>query len=369
MQTGDGLLARVRLVESRISPHQLTELARLAHRHGNGLVEITARGNLQIRGLTSASATPFATAVADLLPITTGLAVETSPLSGDDPHEIADARSVSLAIRKAAQTLEHRLGPKVSVVVDGGGQISLAALKADIRLLALSPDRWSVTLGSSKPQIMDSHAAISATLALLGALAAHGSTARAFDLFPPVARSSARPPASLEQLEHSFQIFSGHSTPVALPFGAADGAALIAFAETATRAGVTTLRLAPNHTLLVDNASSDLIAAAASFGFITSPDDPRRRISACIGSRGCASGHIPARDLAARLVSHVPADQHLHVSGCSKGCAHSQSADLVLVGRSAGIGLVISGRAGDTPERIVDEAGIPAALAAAQEPR
>ncbi|HLV84398.1 MAG TPA: precorrin-3B synthase, partial [Devosia sp.] len=88
MQTGDGLLARLRLADSQLSPTQLGAIAKLAALHGNGQVEITARGNLQVRGLTTASTAPFAAAVRAIATIEQGLVVETPPLAGDDPTEL-----------------------------------------------------------------------------------------------------------------------------------------------------------------------------------------------------------------------------------------------------------------------------------------
>ena len=354
MQTGDGLLARIRVAGARLSPRQLSELAHLAQHHGNGLVEITARGNLQVRGLTAASATPFADAVSALLPIETGLVIDLSPLAGLDPQEYGDPRPFAAAIRTGAAAWADRLGPKVSVVIDSGGQIPLAALKADIRLVALSDQLWAVTLGGGKPQQVDADGAIATALALLGALAAMGPEARASDLFPG-------PSALMDQTPNwpvRLDLTHGHTTPVALPFGSIRGAELIALCNAAKAAGVETMRLAPDHTLLIDDAPQTLIASAAALGFITRPDDPRRRISACIGNQGCASGYIAARDIAARLGPHLPPHRALHVSGCPKGCAHPRPADITLVGAPAGIGLVIDGAAGDTPIHILDEADL-----------
>ncbi len=365
MQTGDGLLARVRIAGNRLAPAQLAELARLAIAHGNGIVEVTARGNLQVRGLSPSSAPLLASAAANSLPIERGLVIDTSPLSGDDPLEQADPRPLMEAIRSAAAPMADQLGPKVSVVVDGGGQISLARLKADIRLVALDTERWAVTLGGGKPQIMDADGAVAATIAVLGALAALGVDARATDLFPAPSAGAAPSPSrgGPGWGASALRTKTGHASPIALPFGQIHGAALIALAERARSADVTTIRLAPGHTLLLDNAAQSLIAQAASLGFITTPNDPRLNVSACIGSDGCASGHIPARRLAESLAPHVPAGQHLHVSGCAKGCAHPRAADITLTGRADGIGLVIQGRAGDTPSQILDEAGLIPALA------
>ena len=64
--------------------------------------------------------------------------VEVPPLAGLDPDEIADPRPLAQAIRAAISDagLSRRLGPKVSVVVDGGGQIDLGSVLADLRLTA-----------------------------------------------------------------------------------------------------------------------------------------------------------------------------------------------------------------------------------------
>ena len=184
MQTGDGLLARVRVAGARLTPADLAALAKLADEHGNGLIEITARGNLQVRGLRPDTAPAFAEAVAALLPIETGLTIDISPIAGADPEEIADPRPLADAIGKGAAGLAGRLGPKVSVVIDGGGQISLSQLKADIRLWAQPGNSWAVTLGGGKPQHMDAQGVVATALAFLGALAAIGPEARATDLFP-----------------------------------------------------------------------------------------------------------------------------------------------------------------------------------------
>ena len=364
MPTGDGLLARIRVAGACLTPHQLAELARLAAEHGNGLVEITARGNLQVRGLGPDNVALFADAISELLTIEAGLVVDISPLAGLDPQELADPRPIAAAIRDGAAPWVDRLGPKVSVVIDSSGQAPLAALKADIRIVAL-PDRlWAIILGGGKPQRVDAGGAVATALALLGALAAMGPDARAADLFPASgdpASSPARDGLS-EATTGSLRLLHGHTAPIALPFGSARSTDLVALCEAAMAAGIETLRLAPGHTLLVDNAPENLIEAAATFGFITRPDDPRRRASACIGNRGCASGHIPAREIAARLAPHLLPNRHLHVSGCTKGCAHPRRAEVTLVGGPDGIGLVINGGAGDTPELILDEAELADAL-------
>lgn len=372
MQTGDGLLSRVRVANGILTPQRLATLASLAQAHGNGIVEVTARGNLQVRGLRPETAGRFASDVTAVISVETGLVVETSPIAGLDRREIADARPLARRIRQEAAGLASQLGPKVSVVIDGGGQISLGALKADIRLLALDPFRWVVTLGGGKPQIMDEAGAVAAATAVLGALSALGPEARATDLFP-ASRTSAPDANPLPSRQHVgaglLDLRNGFTVPVALPFGSGKSTEIIALARAAEGAGIATIRLAPDHTLLLDNAPEALIRRATKLGFITDPADPRRRVSACIGSRGCASGFVAAREMADRLATHVQPGEHLHVSGCAKGCAHPRRAEVTLVGRADGIGLVIDGRAGDTPLEILDEGAPAAALVPSRDRR
>ncbi|TIW86485.1 MAG: precorrin-3B synthase, partial [Mesorhizobium sp.] len=152
MQTGDGLLVRLNPVAGGLSPKLLIGLAESALRHGNGIMEVTARGSLQIRGLTVDSAALLAAEVDALgIAVRTGVPVETGPLAGIDPQEIADPRALAERIRAAIDEagLTQLLGPKVSVIVDGGGQLGLDSVTADVRLAAVRIDggvRWRVSV-------------------------------------------------------------------------------------------------------------------------------------------------------------------------------------------------------------------------------
>jgi precorrin-3B synthase len=52
METGDGLLARVRAPRGRLSLDQAEALANAALRCGNGAIGLSARANLHLRGVT-----------------------------------------------------------------------------------------------------------------------------------------------------------------------------------------------------------------------------------------------------------------------------------------------------------------------------
>lgn len=359
MRTGDGLLARLRIPRGRLTPAQLAAIAALARQDGNGLMEITARGNLQVRGLSEESRWPFAQAIEAITLVERGLVVETSPLAGEDPDEIADPLPLAKAIRALAPPLNGRLAPKVAVIVDGGGQIGLASLKADIRLTALAGGFWAMSVGGGGAEAISEQDAMARVGSVLGQLAELGPGARGSDL----AGQAVSPLPRGKAVVGTFRLRSGSATGITLPFGGASAQAMEALAGAAERDGVASFCLAPRHGLLAVDAGPGFFAAAVALGFITTDDDPRIRVSACIGSEGCASGYIAARTIAAQLASHVAPGHHLHVSGCAKGCAHPRRADVTLVGRLEGYGLVIGGTAGDTPRAVLRAAQLESALA------
>ncbi|HZE17081.1 MAG TPA: precorrin-3B synthase, partial [Mycobacterium sp.] len=84
-QAADGALVRVRLPGGMISAAQLRVLAQASDRFGSGTLELTARGSVQIRGITDPAPVADAVATAGLLPSATHERVRNivaSPLSG-----------------------------------------------------------------------------------------------------------------------------------------------------------------------------------------------------------------------------------------------------------------------------------------------
>jgi precorrin-3B synthase len=193
MQTGDGLLVRLNPVTGGFAPNLLIRLGESALRHGNGIMEVTARGSLQIRGLTAESARLLAAEVDALgIAVRSGVPVEIGPLAGIDPQEIADPRPLAERIRAAIEDagLTGRLGPKVSVVVDGGGQLAMDAVTADVRLRAVRAGggiRWSVSVAGDARSArllatVDADAGRDTTVAALRMVAEKGREAHTRDL-------------------------------------------------------------------------------------------------------------------------------------------------------------------------------------------
>jgi precorrin-3B synthase len=370
MQTGDGLLARL-MPSGTISLDAMVGLAAAAQRHGNGIVEITSRGSIQVRGLTHDSAPAFAAAVAALgIPAHDGVPVIADPLAGLDPIELIDASGLAAELRAALaeRSLGQRLAAKFSIAVDGGGELHLDALPADIRLRAsAAPDgaRLLVSIGGDAASATPLGSitptdAIDTVMRLLREIAAHGTDARARDLIR-TGRSGAPgqvPRGRADPIGRHRLRDDAVALGIGFPFGHVDAATLTALTSAARTAGASGLRTSPGRALLVLGIAPERVApvvdAAGHLGFIVAADDPRRRVVACAGAPICASGAIVARALApdiADLVAPLLApDQVIHVSGCAKGCAHHGRAALTVIGRDGACDMLVDGTpAGSCP--------------------
>ena len=389
MPTGDGLLVRLNPRDSALSPRQLGELARAAARFGNGMLEITSKGSLQIRGLTVASAPELAMFVDGLgIDARVGVPVETAPLAGLDPEEIADPRPLAEAIRARIEQsgLTARLGPKVSVVVDGGGRSMLGGVKADVGLTAKrgagrdgdGANRWRLALGGDAAgatlvATIDEAVACDAVLEKLAQIAALGRTARGRDLLQHIETShSLAPPSGAQAQTSEVSSIRGDErtrttlpfgTPlpladsrlalrIALPFGAIDAATLAAFADTLATIGIDNLRLSPDRSLLLLCANAATAAAAKALAdtthqLITDTTDPRLAIVACAGAPACASGHFATRayadDIAHEAAALLAPGAKLHLSGCDKRCAEPAGPSIAIIGRQDGCAIVANG--------------------------
>ncbi|WP_077959879.1 precorrin-3B synthase [Ensifer adhaerens] len=391
MQTGDGLLVRLRPDDDSLTIPKVIAIAAAAERYGNGILEITARGNLQLRGLTEASVPVLAQAIDDAeITIAEGLAIEVPPLTGIDPDEIADPRPIATELREAlrARQLPLTLAPKLSVVIDGGGRFGLGAVVADIRLQALSTPGgavWLLSLGgtAAKASIVGAFAGdavMPALITILEKLASLGTTARGRNLDAAEIRVLCRCDAVSERpaVMRSAAIPGIHALGDAgivlglgLAFAQVEASVLAAFLYQFQELGAHAIRLAPGHAFFVlglrHETAGVALGLAAARGFRIAEEDPRNEIATCAGSRGCASAWMETKGMAQRLIDAAPdlldGSLTVHLSGCAKGCARPKPSELTLVGASSGYGLVVNGAANGLPSAYTDENGMGSALA------
>jgi precorrin-3B synthase len=385
MATGDGLLVRFSPIGT-IPVDAFGALCKAAERYGNGVIEITARGNIQVRGLTAMSAQAFADAIAVLdIAAEDGIPVLCNPLAGLDREELIDTSTIAADIRNtlAQSSLTSHLSPKVSVILDGGGAYRLD-VASDIRLRALTVEdgsSFAIDVVDHELGLIAICDAVAAVSRLLEVIARHGREARARNivseqgievfgtaissfLIPIRPRESGElalnslPRGNEQSLIGAFPLRDGLlACGIALPFGHADAASLQRLTDAAGVVGAHGFRTAPDRTLLAiglrPETSRSFVVAAKELGFIVDARDPRRHVVACAGAPICGSGHIAARKMAPAIAAaakpYLEGTFKIHVSGCAKGCAHPAAAALTIVGTEAGCALVGNGSARDTP--------------------
>ena len=142
MPTGDGLLVRLH-PPGALTAAQARAVADAARACGNGFLDVTGRGNVQIRGVRAEShgALVERLAAADLVELSGERPIRltlVSPLAGLDPADLIDARALAQEIDAEGRPADG-LPVKTCVAVDGGGALPLDGVEADLRVVALGP--------------------------------------------------------------------------------------------------------------------------------------------------------------------------------------------------------------------------------------
>lgn len=342
MQSGDGLVVRIRPPLGRLTPGQAQAIANAAETHGNGIIDLSARANLQLRGVTGASHPRL---IEDLR--AQGLIdpdIETESLRNLIVTPFRDAETTTLAASlTAALARMPRLPGKFGFALDTGPRPVLTEASADIRVersadggLILRPDGHA--LGKPVTALADdaiamaewfvAHGGITNGRGRMAALVAKGLVPPGCIVAPAVAllspAPSLRPDGAL----------------VALAFGQMR-------AETLSALSTLGVKIRPTPWRMLFLVGARTIPAIA--GLITEPADPILRVTACTGAPACPQGQGETRSLARALAPLLPEGRTLHLSGCAKGCAHPTPAELTLTATTQGYDLIRNGTASDRP--------------------
>jgi precorrin-3B synthase len=386
METGDGLLARVRPPRGRLSLDQAAALADAAMACGNGAIGLSARANLHLRGLSDSTLPDLHARLKDAELIDADPEVErlrnivASPLEDIDPEALLDlGPSVAALEKRLTEDKDLRQLPaKFSFVLDAQGRLPLGDVDADVRFEASCNGAIAVYLaGEDALAARCAPAEAGDVAAQLGlaffALAGAGESAprrmralvertgasvvfaKARCETKPGARSRRR--ASLRDILGAREFGEGVVVGAAAPFGEIEAVRFKALIEDARTLGASGLRLTPWRAFLVvglePHSAESLVHSATELGFIVDAGDPRLRIAACPGAPACMHGYRSVRDDATRWAALLPKEDGvvLHVSGCAKGCAKPTATAVTFTATATGYDLIFDGRAGDPPTR------------------
>lgn len=359
MLADDGWVVRIRPPMGRLTPAQASGIVTLANRYAQPTVELTSRANLQLRGVAEPDYPPLLTGLQELGLVDPDVQTESrrnllvAPFwqKEDATTEIARALTLALGVADApalpgkfgfaldcgevpvlrtssADVRIERCGAGFLVYADGSTTGALGR-KEDVPALAMALAHWFVAAGG-----------LTRSRRRMASLVAGQGLPAPFTTTPVPAAAAPIPPLG--------RVPQGYL--VAVAFGQLQVSTL------ATLAALAPLRLTPWRSVLLEGVR-DIPPLP---DLITEPDDARLRISACTGAPGCGQAAAVTRSLARALATSLPTGQTLHVSGCTKGCAHPAET-LTIVATANGYNLIQRGTAASAP----DWSGLsPAALSA-----
>ncbi|MGB8278251.1 MAG: precorrin-3B synthase [Methylovirgula sp.] len=381
MESGDGLIVRLRIIGGALAPALARALAQCADDYGNGLIDLSARGNLQLRGVAQATlpalqarldalglldADPGAEAVRNIL---------ASPLAALDPSALLDIRPQIQALdeRLRSDRALHRLSGKFLFLIDDGGRLPLAPELADIAFMARpgnSGPFFAIDLGGvlagccAIDEMCDTAARLAYAFLQLCGEGKH----RMSDLIRRIGTETIARAAGLADMPKGISNPQRHeprplglhplgprsALGLGIAFGRLDAKALHMLADEAEAAGGE-IRLSPWRAvfLVAERFDPEVAARMQEPGFILDEDAPIRAVAACPGRPSCLHGATSSQADRARLAplarGLAASGIALHVSACAKGCAHPRLAPVTLIGRESAYDLVLDGRAGDAP--------------------
>jgi len=337
----DGDVVRIRLPGGYVTSRRWSAIAALACEFGDGNVDITARGNLQVRGVQGGSAAELAgrAASAGLLPSGShdrARNVTASPLAGLGDHpplrRLVEALDAAIVADPGLAALPGRF---VFAVDDGTGGAALA--RSDVGLRCDWPRAELFIAGRSAGILLPVGAAVPAAIIAARTAVALGvgtNVARIRDLSGGGAavaaaiggRVGAAAPPDGGRLSLGAVSLAGRDVVIVAARLGRLTTAQMTVAGSVLR-GADVLRLAAAGRVVIPLAVAPATAAArlAGSGLLTSEEDVMSGVSACSGlacSRSVADVRARARPL--------PGHPRTHWAGCSRGCGAPADADLIV---------------------------------------
>lgn len=336
-RAADGALARVRLPGGVLASPQLQTLADAAHRLGNGEIELTSRGNVQLRAVSDPIALARRLGDAGLLPSPSHERVRNilaSPLSGRIGGLLDVRRLVADLDRElcADADLARLPGRTLFALDDGRGDVS--DLSPDFGVHAVASDRLALVLAGadSGVRIRPDESVEILLAAARGFLEVRETQWRLHEIPGGVAQILRRiglepgDPTDLPVPDGGPPIgWLPHDGAVTLGGGLAFGTLPARLAEFLAAVGKP-LVVTPWRSLLLCDldewTAEQVVRVLAPMGLIFDEHSPWLRVSACTGRPGCEKSLADVRADARASVARdeLPVAGRQHWAGCERRC-------------------------------------------------
>lgn len=376
----DGGICRIKIPLGRLAGAQGRAIAEAARQFGSGVIEITNRANIQIRGIAPAQADGIAGMLVnhDLGPAHPDgddiRNVMVSPTAGIDPGQIIDARPLAETLLDRVQADEacRALSPKFCFLIDGGEDVAVVDHPHDIWLSCVDKEWMAIgfagcphELAAGLVRVDKAVDAIVAAIVVFQEMAAGDPTiTRMRHLFAVVPREAFVRRLGLEgtvewrrHMPNSRAVGVGRQRDglsyvgVVPTLGRLTPEMLTGAADIAARYGTDEIRLTPRQGLLISSIreTQPVVDRLEQLGFVCDPGTPLAAMIACAGAPGCSAGRSDTKAEALELArSLADGTRTVHLSGCEKSCASPAVADITLVAAGSGVYDVFAKGAGES---------------------
>ena len=328
----DGAMVRIRIPGGQTTGDALARLGDLAQAYGNGLLQLTSRGSVQIRGLPEVLPEALVDGIAagGFLPSPSHDRVRNivaTPLTGLSGGQ-ADLRVMISALDQAVPAepaLANLSGRFLFALDDGRGDVITTDF--DLGYQARGPRGGIIMIGSERVPVATEDA-VPTMIEIARRLV--------FEPHRPVTRRTRGTP----------EVPLG---PIGPHAGAAVPLGLLTPAQVATVQQVSgggPVVITPWRGLVLPHAA-DRLAELTAAGLVLEYDSPWTMISACVGAPYCASGRIETLALAARLARTAVSLPRIHISGCERRCGAPNHDHLDLVAPTEAQTLARTGQRAD----------------------
>lgn len=333
----DGGLVRLRLPGGRITSETLRRLADVSAEHADGLLQLTRRGNIQLRAMRLENDGSVYRRAANAL-VATGIVpfshervrtILCSPLPSSrrpDLHPMAAELDAAIL---SEPRLADLLGSFVWALDDGSGDI--AAERWDLCYQAVTPLVGIVATSTGEAWEVLARQAVPTLIGLAGEFVKLRSQQDPPPLHPHQLgfkqRSRFGTRLSIELGPGTTRtLYRGHARHVGpvgddllagVPLG-------LLFPEMIEALPPGEITLTPWRQVLVPGGAYDTAAFRAA-GYAIDPTEPWAHVTACAGALGCTRTEVDTLAMAERLVDAVNngeavLTEDLHISGCERLC-------------------------------------------------
>lgn len=360
METGDGFLCRIKPFFSSITSDQTRFIASISEQYGNGYINLSQKGNLQLRGFTRDHIDIVIPQVAqaqlssDTANMEEKRNIMIAPLWDIDPLRHTEVHEIAHELQTALQNHPdiHPLTGKFSFLIDGGEQYGLQNLYNDVNIRVYQ-DQWIIQLGKFEQVILcEKQQLIPIVLKIMQFCIQHQmkrllASENAAQYLKDTTHSTffyTNEKMKTSLPIGSIQLSKASLVHIGIPFGLLNAGQLLHLANVADQYGNGTMRFTPWRSIILPYCSSEALLNLTDF--IVDEHDPRLHIISCPGKPFCMQGQqATMQDVADLIPLWKNQEKMLHLSGCAKGCASPGVNPVTLCATSKGYHVIFNGKA------------------------